>query len=50
MAIVNTADAIVPPPSVTQFIDLMPRGYAHLVEYRGDIGVALQHLAMLVGR
>jgi len=50
MAVVNTADAIVPRPSVAQFIDLMPPGYAHLVEYPGEVGVALQHLAVLVGR
>jgi polyhydroxyalkanoate synthase subunit PhaC len=50
LAVVNAADAIVPPASVTQFFDLMPRGYAHLIEYPGEVGVAFQHLAVLVGR
>jgi polyhydroxyalkanoate synthase subunit PhaC len=50
IAVVNTADAIVPPRSVAQFIDLMPPGYVHLIEYPGEGGVALQHLAVLVGR
>jgi polyhydroxyalkanoate synthase subunit PhaC len=50
MAVVNTADAVAPPPSVIQFIDLMPPGRANLVEYPGEVGVALQHLAVLIGR
>ena len=50
IAVVNTADAIVPPPSVSPFVDLMPPGYGHVVEYPGEVGVALQHLAVLVGR
>jgi polyhydroxyalkanoate synthase subunit PhaC len=50
LMVVNTADAIVPPPSVAQFIELMPPGCAQLVEYPGEVGVALQHLAVLIGR
>jgi polyhydroxyalkanoate synthase len=28
----------------------MPAGYTRLIEYPGEIGVGLQHLAILVGR
>jgi polyhydroxyalkanoate synthase subunit PhaC len=50
LAVVNTADAIVPPASIAPFLARMRPGYAHLIEYPGDIGVGLQHLAVLVGR
>lgn len=49
IAVVNTADAIVPSASVAEFIELMPQGYGHLLQYPGEPGVALQHLALLVG-
>ena len=50
LAVVNTADRIVPPESITHFLDAMPPGNAQLLLYSGDIGVCLQHLAVLVGR
>jgi polyhydroxyalkanoate synthase len=50
LAIVNTADAVAPSRSIVPCIDAMPRGYARLIEYPGEIGVGLQHLALLVGR
>jgi len=50
LAVVNTADAIVPASSIAPFTDRMLPGYAHLIEYPGEIGVGLQHLAVLVGR
>ena len=50
LAVANTADVIVPPRSMSRFIDLMPPGYAQLHRYPGEVGVVLQHLAVLVGR
>jgi polyhydroxyalkanoate synthase len=50
LAVVNTADGVTPPQSIAPFIDAMPAGYTRLIEYPGEIGVGLQHLAILVGR
>ena len=50
LAVVNTADAIAPARSIMPCLNAIPRGYAHLIKYPGEIGVALQHLAILVGR
>lgn len=50
LAIVNTSDGIAPPESVTHFLNAMPGKNAHVIEYPGEIGVSLQHLAILVGR
>jgi len=50
LAVVNTADAVAPPRSIAPFIAAMSGGYTRLVEYPGEAGVGLQHLAILVGR
>lgn len=50
LAVVNTADEVAPVASVKPFIDAMPAGSAHLIAYPGEVGVGLQHLAILVGR
>jgi poly[(R)-3-hydroxyalkanoate] polymerase subunit PhaC len=50
LAVVNTADAVAPPQSIAPFIGGMPGGYARLIEFPGEAGVGLQHLAILVGR
>ena len=50
LAVVNTLDAIAPPGSVAHFLNAMPGQNADVIEYNGEIGVSLQHLAMLVGR
>jgi polyhydroxyalkanoate synthase len=50
LAVVNTADEIAPPTSIMPFINAMPAQKVHLIEYRGEIGVGLQHLAILAGR
>jgi polyhydroxyalkanoate synthase subunit PhaC len=50
LAVVNTIDAVAPPQSIAPFVDAMPARYTRLVEYPGEIGVGLQHLAILVGR
>jgi polyhydroxyalkanoate synthase subunit PhaC len=49
LAIVNTADEIAPFNSVKQFLDKMPTKETRIIEYPGEAGVGLQHLAMLVG-
>ncbi len=49
LAVVNTSDEVAPPESVTHFLNAMPEGNARVIEYPGEIGVCLQHLAMLVG-
>jgi polyhydroxyalkanoate synthase len=50
LAVVNTADGVTPAQSIAPFIDAMPAGYTRLIVYPGEIGVGLQHLAILVGR
>jgi polyhydroxyalkanoate synthase subunit PhaC len=50
LAVVNTADAVAPPRSIAPFIDAMPGEYTRLIEYPGEAGVGLQHLAILVGQ
>jgi polyhydroxyalkanoate synthase len=50
LAVVNTADEVTPPQSIAPFIDAMPGGDTRLIEYPGEAGVGLQHLAILVGR
>jgi polyhydroxyalkanoate synthase len=50
LAVVNTADAVAPRQSIAPFIDAMPAGDIRLIEYPGETGVGLQHLAILVGR
>ena len=50
LAVVNTADEVAPSASIMPFVDAMPRGRARVIEYPGEIGVGLQHLAILVGR
>jgi poly[(R)-3-hydroxyalkanoate] polymerase subunit PhaC len=50
LAVVNTADDVAPVASVKPFIDAMPAGNARMIAYPGEVGVGLQHLAILVGR
>jgi polyhydroxyalkanoate synthase len=50
LAIVNTADAVVPPGSVKTFLDKVPGQELRIIEYPGEAGVGLQHLAALIGR
>jgi polyhydroxyalkanoate synthase len=49
LAVVNTADEIAGLASVKPFIDAMPARNVRLIEYAGETGVSLQHLALLVG-
>jgi polyhydroxyalkanoate synthase len=50
LSIVNAADAIAPPRSILPFVAAMPEGTVRIIEYPGENGVALQHLAPLIGR
>jgi polyhydroxyalkanoate synthase len=50
LAVVNTADEVAPLDSVRPFLDAVPTADARIIEYPGEIGVSLQHLAILVGR
>ena len=50
LAVVNPRDEIAPPASVLPFIEAMPGDNACVLEYPGETGVAMQHLAILVGR
>ena len=50
LAVVNTADEIAPLTSIKPCIDALPVMDARIIEYKGEIGVGLQHLGILVGR
>jgi polyhydroxyalkanoate synthase len=50
LAVVNQMDAVAPLASVKPFLDQLPAGRSRLIEHDGEIGVGLQHLAILVGR
>ena len=50
LAIVNTADEVAPLASLKSFTDAIPAKNVHIIEYRGEVGVCLQHLGILVGR
>ncbi len=49
-AIANTADEIAPPESVAPFLEAMPPGEKEFVSYDGEVGVGMQHFALLAGR
>jgi polyhydroxyalkanoate synthase len=49
LAVVNTRDEIAPVASVKPFIEAMPVSDVRLIEYAGEAGVGLQHLAILAG-
>ena len=50
LAIVNTADDVAPLASIKPCIDAMPVRDVRIIEYPGETGVGLQHLAVLIGR
>jgi polyhydroxyalkanoate synthase len=50
LMVINTADDIAPRASVAPFVEVMPHGAARVIEYMGESGIGLQHLAILVGR
>jgi polyhydroxyalkanoate synthase len=50
LAIVNTADDVAPMVSLKPFTDAMPSNAVRVIEYPGETGACLQHLAILLGR
>jgi polyhydroxyalkanoate synthase len=48
LVVVNTADDVAPLASMKPFLEAMPQ--AQLIQHAGEVGVGLQHLAILVGR
>jgi polyhydroxyalkanoate synthase subunit PhaC len=50
LAVVNASDEVAPSCSVAPFLDAMPTKATRIVEYKAEVGVGLQHLAMLIGR
>ena len=50
LAVVNVADRIAPPAMATPFAAAIARDRCSLIEYPGEIGVVIQHVALLVGR
>jgi polyhydroxyalkanoate synthase subunit PhaC len=50
LAVLNTADEVAPLASIKPFTDAMSAGNASIIEYPGEVGTCLQHLAILVGR
>jgi poly[(R)-3-hydroxyalkanoate] polymerase subunit PhaC len=50
LAVATRLDQVAPRASMQPFIDSMPSGVVRVLEHHGDIGVALQHLAVLIGR
>jgi hypothetical protein len=50
LSVVDPRSELVPPPAVLPFHAAAGSAEARLVWYRGDTGVALQHVGALVGR
>jgi polyhydroxyalkanoate synthase subunit PhaC len=50
LAIVNTSDDVAPRNCVEPFINAMATRDVHIIEYPGELGVGLQHLAVLIGQ
>jgi polyhydroxyalkanoate synthase len=50
LAVVNRLDELAPLGSVTPFTEATATRDVRLIEYSGDVGVSLQHLAILIGR
>jgi polyhydroxyalkanoate synthase len=50
LAVVNSIDKVAPPASVAPFVDAIAHQDTRVIIYPGEIGVGLQHLAVLVGR
>lgn len=50
LAVVNTADEIAPFGSITPFTDAVRARATKIIDYPGEAGVGLQHLALLIGR
>jgi polyhydroxyalkanoate synthase len=49
LAVVSAADRVTPRTAVTPFLEALQAGTSRLIEHQGEVGVGLQHLAILVG-
>jgi polyhydroxyalkanoate synthase len=50
LAVVDPESDVIPPSSVMPFLAALPDRIWTLLDYEGDIGVALKHVGILVGR
>lgn len=50
LAVACSADEVAPPASVLPFAAALPAGLATVLTHPGEVGVGLQHLAILIGR
>ncbi len=50
LAVVNTNDDVAPPAAIEPFIAAMSAGNGQIIRFPGEVGVGLQHLAILIGR
>ena len=50
LAVVNAADEVASRASVAPFFEAMPTEDTRIIEYPGEVGVGLQHVAILAGR
>lgn len=50
IAVVNIADDVAPAVALKPFTDALPAGNVRVVDFLGETGACLQHLAILVGR
>ena len=50
LVLVNMADQVAPLASIKPCVDAMPAIDVRIIEYPGETGVGLQHLAVLIGR
>jgi polyhydroxyalkanoate synthase len=50
LMVVNLADEVAPPTSIGPFVDAMAGGLVRVMEHGAELGVGLQHLAILAGR
>lgn len=49
LAIVNTADAVAPRTAMAPFVEASAAGDKQIIDYAGEAGTGLQHLAVMVG-
>ncbi len=50
LAVVNTSDEVAPLASIEPLLEALPTDDVSVIRYEGEIGVALQHVGILVGR
>ena len=50
LSVIDPWSRVVPPGSILPFHDAVPNRAKRVLRYRGDTGVALQHVGVLVGR